>query len=453
MLKGLIPLFNLLGIFLLGLFFPAPVVVTQTAPSSAETNNSILVRVSINKGSLTGPAKFTEHLPKGFNAVAIDNEGAKISIDTNTIIFSWDALPTDDNLNVSFRVDITSSAALQNDLLKGKFLYALNGQSSETDCTPSNITVTAGSGSPGRNSVQIQNGSLTPQSGHSFPQQMPVTPGLGGVFVVRQLSSSSLEANGNTTVTLTIHKGAVKGFARIQDSIPPGYTAAPMNSSGASFTFIGNTAKFVWQNIPSDSVITVSYQLSAGADASGMHAVSGNFSYVYNDAPLTFLIAAGTFTSPTPSGNYSVAQNNPASQAQTPASSDNNSSSSGNTSALTNNQPVQAEASTTPTEPETGIKIPQAVKGVTFRVQIMALQKPVKIATILKKKKIKEHAKIEKEDGMTKYTIGNYASYIEVKAKRDELRSKGFNEAFIVSYKSGKRIPLEVALMATHQQQ
>src|SRR5579863_8859402 len=180
MLKGFILLLNLLGVFLSGLFFPASVTVTQTAPSTAETNNSILVQVSINKGDISGAGKFTEQLPKGFNAVPVDAEGAKTSMDTNTIVFLWDALPADENLNVSFRVDITSSTALQNYLLQGKFIYTANGQSSETDCTPNSLTITAGSGSAGQNGFQIQNGSLTPQGRHSFHQQMPVITGLGG---------------------------------------------------------------------------------------------------------------------------------------------------------------------------------------------------------------------------------------------------------------------------------
>jgi len=39
-----------------------------------------------------------------------------------------------------------------------------------------------------------------------------------------------------------------------------------------------------------------------------------------------------------------------------------------------------------------------------------------------------------------RYTVGEYEQIEQAKAMRTELISKGFNEAFVVKYKGGKRV-------------
>lgn len=498
MIKGLLLFFNLSG-----LFFPGSINVSQTAPSSAQINNSVLIQVTINKGDLNGSAKFTELLPAGFNAVAIDDEGAQTSFDSNTIAFSWNSLPTDGVLNISFRVDITSSAALQNYVLTGKFYYLLNNQHSEADCTPSNITITStpvaqGSGtqpagSPPDNSMQ----SSTPQTSipantgmaqGSAPQVGNTNSSSGGVFVVRQFSPTTITPKTDSKVTLTIHKGNITGFAKIEDSIPPGFVAKPGDLNGASFTFVDNRAKFVWGNLPSDSVITASYRMSASANVPGTHVVVGNFSYIYNDNPLSVSIGSSVFNSsvipgydytaeknapppPPPVDNTVVAQQNiPTPPAHTPVVAQNTppppvntvpaqstppppvANPPVNTTVASNNQPVPANTNVTPhpeaTQPSS---VPTPTSSVTFRVQILALRNPINISSYLAGKRIKGHVNTEADGGFTKYTIGNYSDYKSVKDAKEDLRNKGLEGAFIVCYNSGVRISLQEALKITHQ--
>ncbi len=503
MIKGIVLLFNLLGLFLCRLFFPVSVNVSQTAPYSAQVNNSFMVQVAINKGDLKGMAKFTEKLPVGLTAVPIDNQGAKTSFDNNTIQFSWDSLPGDGIMNISFRVDVSSSATGAQDTLTGKFFYMVDNQKLEADCMPSFINITG---------ITVANISGSHQI-DSIKQCQ------GGIFIQRRFPSSSIPPNGDAKITLIIHKAGIIGFAKVEDSLPPGFTAAAIDDGGASFSFVDNIAKFVWQSIPSDSVITISYRILAGSDVSGTHAVSGNFSYIYNSAPVSCSIGTTIFnttvlppgdsvkTPITPGGSVTsfppivnaasypqivadtsaknaAVQTNQQPSSGAPSTSNNDATApkptnylvitpSGNV--VTNRadtvkntfaqpaaklsafdstvQAMNAKAAAvagTPTNVTPSIPAPQT--GLNYRVQLMALHNPVDVSYFSLHKHINIPVNTELIGGFTKYTVGNYSDYKTVRDAREDFRNRGIVGPFVVSYNSGTRITVQEALMISHQQ-
>jgi len=429
MFKGFTILFNLLGLFLCRLFFPVSVNVNQSVPPSAEINNSFTVQVAINKADIKGLGKFTEQLPLGFKATPIDREGANVIVDSRSIVFSWDSLPDDGIVNISFRINIEASAVAGTDTLLGRFLYTSSNQKLEADCTPSVIAVTGGPAVVASNNAPQQSNDIKTSSDR--------------IFVVRQSSSTSIAPGTDANITLVIHKANVKGFAKIEDSIPPGYTATAQNTSGASFTFVDNMAKFVWGNIPSDSLITVSYKIRAGSETSGTHSISGNFSCIYNNEPISYSVASTVFNTVPPVNNTTTPQNT---QQSLPV----------NTLSSTTVNNVAPVENTTPSAPTAAASItpsiPNPQTGINYRVQIMALHNPVDVSYFSSKKKIKTPVNTELAGGFTKYTVGNYTDYKLVRDAREDLINRGINGAFVVSYNSGTRITVQEALMISHQQ-
>ena len=45
-------------------------------------------------------------------------------------------------------------------------------------------------------------------------------------------------------------------------------------------------------------------------------------------------------------------------------------------------------------------------------------------------------------DGLTRYTTGSFSDYEKAVSYMYEMRARGFDDAFIVTYKNGKRINL-----------
>lgn len=81
-------------------------------------------------------------------------------------------------------------------------------------------------------------------------------------------------------VSITINKGKVEGFAKLQINVDEGLVVENIESMGASFTFKDQKAKFIWMSLPEEKTFTVRYRLTATPDAVGELTVKGHFSYI-----------------------------------------------------------------------------------------------------------------------------------------------------------------------------
>ncbi len=81
-------------------------------------------------------------------------------------------------------------------------------------------------------------------------------------------------------VEVNVRKGDVQGFSKLELTLPDGFIATPGDIKGASFTFSGDKAKFVWMNLPEESLFKVTYYLESEPGVEGAYEVKGTFSYV-----------------------------------------------------------------------------------------------------------------------------------------------------------------------------
>lgn len=99
-------------------------------------------------------------------------------------------------------------------------------------------------------------------------------------LVIEDDTPARLKPGESKVVTLTINKGQVNGFAKLQLELPEGLTAEAEDTKGASFTFSDQKAKFIWMSLPNEQEFSVSYKLSAKSSASGNKVITGTFSYI-----------------------------------------------------------------------------------------------------------------------------------------------------------------------------
>lgn len=83
-------------------------------------------------------------------------------------------------------------------------------------------------------------------------------------------------------------------------------------------------------------------------------------------------------------------------------------------------------------------------KGVVFKVQISASGK--KIELLPKNFKGLDSTSFIEENGLYKYFYAQTSSYDEAKKNLAEAKSKGYDSAFIVAFKNGKKITIQEAL-------
>jgi len=81
-------------------------------------------------------------------------------------------------------------------------------------------------------------------------------------------------------VSVNVRKGDVQGFSKLELTLPDGFVATPGEIKGASFTFSGDKAKFVWMNLPEEEMFTITYFIESEPGVEGAYEIKGTFSYV-----------------------------------------------------------------------------------------------------------------------------------------------------------------------------
>ena len=94
--------------------------------------------------------------------------------------------------------------------------------------------------------------------------------------------------------------------------------------------------------------------------------------------------------------------------------------------------------------PPKAIELPlEKEAAIVFKIQLAA--SPAEIETANKKWSSIQFVEVRKEKSLYKYLTGSHSSYERAVKNRNEILVKGFNGAFVVAYKNGKRISLNAA--------
>ena len=101
---------------------------------------------------------------------------------------------------------------------------------------------------------------------------------------VTQKVPSSAKPGSEFMVEISIKKGDVDGFAKLQQELPDGFTAEEGSSGGASFTFSNQSVKFIWMALPSDANIKLTYKVKVDPKIeAGNKTIGGKFAYVVDN--------------------------------------------------------------------------------------------------------------------------------------------------------------------------
>lgn len=105
------------------------------------------------------------------------------------------------------------------------------------------------------------------------------------------------------------------------------------------------------------------------------------------------------------------------------------------------------------TEPESAPvkKTKPVAQGIEFRVQIMAITKPLHNASGLQTRYHLPYPVVETyQDGLYRYSAGSFRDYSAAVAAGKEIRSLGISDAFVVAYRNGLRISLTPKMKKEH---
>jgi hypothetical protein len=102
------------------------------------------------------------------------------------------------------------------------------------------------------------------------------------------LSSSvptTAKAGESFEIALTVNKGDLKDFAKIQYNIPTGATATAIDVKGGDFKVTNDMVKITWMGMPAEATFTVKFKVTTTKETTGTIPLTGKFSYISNGEP------------------------------------------------------------------------------------------------------------------------------------------------------------------------
>jgi hypothetical protein len=94
-----------------------------------------------------------------------------------------------------------------------------------------------------------------------------------------------------------------------------------------------------------------------------------------------------------------------------------------------------------------GIEMLRPEAGVVFRIQLTAVKDPIYAGSFFEGSPVFRNVRVEKIDGLHKYTVGPFSSYEEAEQLKDRINLQTpVSDAFIVAYRDGRRVPVEDVL-------
>lgn len=357
-------------------------------------DGTFLVKCTVNKGDLTGFARLKEDIPEGFTVEKGATQSAIFQNVDGIAKFIWTEVPAEKTFEVTYT--LTAGPDVSGDhTLSGEFSYLVNDETQEAVSDPTTITVQGGTANNNNNNNNNAAANLSCDR------------------KVEDLGDDRFK------VVLQIDKGDIKGFARMKDVIPAGFTATEGETLGSRFSFKDGDVKFVWTALPEFTSFSVDYYLEPNNAISGDFNINGEFSYLVGDE--TKKTACG----PTP---FTV---------QPPATADNDTMNNNNNNNNNN--------------------VPDPQVGISYKVQICAGKKSVSNTArhFEKHYGYKEgRIDIENHEGWIKYTVGGWNAYKGARDKREDLVAAGYElpGPFVTAYNDGARITVQEALMLSGQQ-
>lgn len=458
MIKYVVLLFNMLGLLIYQAIFSDPVTVTQQAPAQVAPGSEFTVELTINKGSIEGFAKLQQDLPEGFTATALETSGGDFTFTERTVRFIWNSLPAEASIKVSYKVNVGANVS-GGQTIGGEFAWIKDNERVTAAVTPVTIMV----GDAGANAAANTTADTTTTAANTASSQKTAMDNetvISGVNCVRSLPDN-LDGD-EFRVDITIKKGLLAGFAKLQESLPAGFTATAINKGGGEFSFSEQKVKFVWIALPPQEEIKVSYMVKVDKSVAGTgeKSISGLFSYIENDETRKFNIPASIIN--IKGGTDAIAGNDNNTTTDTSETAAQDTGKKDDTVAK-NEGDANKTAGDTGTANKTGneanentsaavVDIPAPQNGVLYRIQLAALKKPRETSWFTGKYGITGQVYAEMHEGLSKYTTGSFPMYKAARDEREQIKTKGVEGPFVTAYNNGKRITVQEALMITSQQ-
>jgi hypothetical protein len=435
MIRPLIIVVNLIIVAVFKLFVASPYAEVK-APSSVKAGEAFLVEVTIATNGETDFMRYSMEFPQGWLVEKVEASGSTFKFEKQTAKFLWSRVGEVKELKISYRVTPPATAS-------GEFI--MNCKLAHTvDNLPANIQLPS----------MVVN--VTPPSG-SVEKNVPDSTAKQPVAIGIDRFVPTEEITDVFVVSLVINKDDLTSFGKVEDTLPAGFNAVLVKADGADFKFENGVVKFSWFVMPAKHALNVQYRVMVDPNVSGNQTISGHFSYVENEAGKLMSIAPSTVRIKQPVVTKEepiVTKEEPIVTKEEPIVTKEEPIVTKEEPVVTKEEPIVTKEEPVVTKEEPPVNNPVAksgAAGVTYSVQIAAFSRMIPVSYFAETFKLSALVNLEQHNGLNKYTTGSFSSYQSARDNRNQVRTTGISDAFVIAYNNGKRITVQEALMITSQ--
>jgi hypothetical protein len=436
MIRALIIVVNLIIVTVIKLFVASPYAEVK-APSSVKAGEAFLVEVTIATNGEKDFMRYSMEFPQGWIVEKAETAGSTFKYEKQTAKFLWSRVGEVTELKISYRVTPPATASGEF-VMNCKLSHTVDNLPANIQLPPMIVNVTAG----GSNEKAVPDSTAKPLANIGIERFVP-SEEVTDVFVV----------------SLTINKDDLTSFGKVEDTLPAGFNAVLVKADGADFKFENGVVKFSWFVMPAKHVLNVQYRVTVDPGMSGNQTIGGHFSYVENEAgkllnitPSVIRIKEPVATKEEPIATKEepvVIKEEPIVTKEEPVVIKEEPIVKKEEPVITKEEPV-----VTKEEPSTLRQEPVAqggAAGVSYSVQIAAFSRMLPVSYFQETFKLSATINTEQHNGLNKYTTGSFSSYQAARDNRNQVRTTGISDAFVIAYNNGKRITVQEALMITSQ--
>ncbi|MDA9312789.1 hypothetical protein N9515_00445 [Vicingaceae bacterium] len=474
---------NLIIVFALKIFFGGDVEIEQKMQEIIKPGETLNVTLEITKGDREGFAKWQQTLPDGFIASSVEMNGATFSFKNQDIKVIWMEMPKAETFTIQYKIE-TSESVLGEHNLSGKFSFIEENERRDINSELFILTIDGEAMAKKKSKVDQEDSNKVEEivyakdsESNSQTKALNTTDSTNNTAVVNPTKSKSLKSNssnqiapaanssvlitrdikhiegGSYEVTLTLNKNGLKSFGKVEDFLPPNYSATELESGEGIFSFKNNVVKILWMTLPENQGFEVKYALQSNPDGLDSAIIHGVFSYLDKDQSIQSDVA------PTKFKNFLV-EEQIADAINKNNSSENESINNNPIDQVSNTESEAILASTQESIPTSNeeltrqiTNIPAPESAIAYKIQIAASHKEVNQKYFIERHNINEPVAIEFHKTWYKYTVGSFPIYKEARDKRNQVWAENnkINDAFVTAYNSGERISVQEALMISQQ--
>jgi hypothetical protein len=447
-MKWLSIFYTLLISLFLGLFQGDDVTMQINAPSEVTAGDEFQVKITLNKGNLQSFSRLVQDLPAGLKATSISSANADFTFKDNRVRLIWLKMPDSSSVTVTYSIKVDQR--LKGDFdLTGKFSYISDNERISIEGDPVTIHI-----NPNPNIDPSLVVDIKEFKEKIIPEITPVSD--IPVACIRQKPFATSDQENSYIINLLVYKENAQKFAKIEETIPSGFTAINIDSKEGIFVYKNGQVKFLWMNLPNVPYFIVSYRLVPNAGNINAPKLKGQFSYVMDEKTIVKDIVEKDMDLASLSANdvqklidelktgsvklpveELMAQKQP--ETQTPQQESPEKKPQKNV----NPQLVMEIDPSYLLEPQ---------QGVYYRIQIAAGHRAIDIKRYFKRYRITDEVRAEIHEGWRKYSIGTFNEYKLARDYRVHIwNTTPVTDAFVAAYNNGQRITVQEALMITNQ--